>query len=444
MSGNNLFTNLKEIQLTNDLKGHFIHTNGSFSPDNNWLVYDTRNDDTHIARTGSIEMINVNTLEVRRLYNTKNQTKNGPGVGAVSFNPKRNQVLFIHGLQECNKISPYSFSRRTGVSIKTHSPQEPIFLDARDVMPPFTQGALRGGTHAHSWSSDGKWVSFTYNDDIMMKLSLQTGSKIKDLRMVGIMAPLGPVNVDNNSSSENLNGKMFSVVISEILENPEPGSNQIDRAYGDGWVGNKGYRKSNGQKQNRAVAFLGDTIDEKGNKLTELFIVDIPNDISKSNLKKPLEGTEKTRPNPPLHTVQRRVTYTNERKYPGIISFGNPVRSNRDGTLLFIIMKDEKGISQIYSVSSNDGLIEKLTDNNLSIDTSFDISPDGRYLVYGINENVYITDILLANTFIKFSNNEQENKSLRGLQWSKDGKSIAYNRKVFQNGFDYFQLFVLK
>ena len=40
----------------------------------------------------------------------------------------------------------------------------PIFIDARDVTAPFTPGALRGGTHAHAWSGDGKWISFTYQD----------------------------------------------------------------------------------------------------------------------------------------------------------------------------------------------------------------------------------------------------------------------------------------
>ncbi len=444
MKGIELFSNLKEVQLTTEKYGHFLHSSDSFSPDDNWIVYDTRNDDTQISITGRIEMVNINSMITVQLYNTKSQTEFGPGVGAVTFNPKRDEVLFIHGLQNCNKTSPYSFSRRTGVSVKTDSPHIPVFLDARDVIQPFTQGALRGGTHAHSWSSDGKWVSFTYNDDIMMRLSLQTGSKLKDLRMVGVMAPLGPVNVDDNSSGENLNGEMFSVIVTEVSENPELGSNQINRAFDDGWVGNKGYTKLNGQKQNRAVAFLGDTNDKKGNKLTELFIVDIPDEISKSNFIKPLEGTETTRPNPPLNTIQRRITYTNERKYPGIISHGNPVRSNHDGSLLFVIMKDEAGITQIYSVSSKNGFIDKLTANKSPIDTSFDISPNGRYLVYGINENVYITDILLTNTFKIILNNKNKNKSLRGLQWSNDGRSIAYNRKVSLNGFDFFQIFILK
>lgn len=259
-------------------------------------MYDTRNDGTHIGITGSIEMVNIDTKKNIQIYNTNNQTVFGPGVSAVSFNPKRNQVLFIHGLQNCSQERPYAFSRRTGVSIKTESPQVPIFLDARDITEPFTPGALRGGTHAHSWSPDGEWASFTYNDDVLTKLAEMPNSLVRDLRMVGVMAPLGSVKVDVESSGENTNGEMFAVIITEVFEEPMLGSNQIDRAYADGWIGNKGYVKSNGQIQERAIAFLGDTRDSSGANLTELFVVDIPNDITKSATEKPVEGTTKTRP----------------------------------------------------------------------------------------------------------------------------------------------------
>lgn len=37
-------------------------------------------------------------------------------------------------------------------------------LDARDLTPPFTPGALRGGSHVHVWDAAGDWVSFTYED----------------------------------------------------------------------------------------------------------------------------------------------------------------------------------------------------------------------------------------------------------------------------------------
>ncbi|TLP71093.1 DUF3748 domain-containing protein [Maribacter sp. ACAM166] len=76
-------------------------------------------------------MVNINTKTTVQLYNTISQTEFGPGVGAVTFNPKRNQVLFIHGLQNCNELIPYSFSRRTGVSVKIDSPPKTIIFGCK-------------------------------------------------------------------------------------------------------------------------------------------------------------------------------------------------------------------------------------------------------------------------------------------------------------------------
>src|SRR5690606_37839052 len=65
-----------EIHLTDAPQGHTLHNTQVFSKDGKWIVYDTRNDDTQIGRTGSIEMVNVQTGEVRVLYRTENQTVN--------------------------------------------------------------------------------------------------------------------------------------------------------------------------------------------------------------------------------------------------------------------------------------------------------------------------------------------------------------------------------
>jgi hypothetical protein len=45
---------------------------------------------------------------------------------------------------------------------------------------------------------------------------------------------------------------------------PAPGSDEINRAYEEGWVGN------------HALAFIGDTLSVNGDKVPELFIVELP------------------------------------------------------------------------------------------------------------------------------------------------------------------------
>src|SRR5690606_964702 len=169
------------------------------------------------------------------LYRTESQTAYGPGVGAATFSPLDDRVLFIHGIRNADINRPYGVTRRTGVAVDIDRPGHPVFMDARDITPPFTRGALRGGTHAHSWSGDGQWISFTYNDYVMEQLA-KTASGVRDLRTVGIMVP-GTVKVPFDGSLENNSGICFSVVVTDVTENPEPGSDAIDKAFDECWIG---------------------------------------------------------------------------------------------------------------------------------------------------------------------------------------------------------------
>src|SRR5690606_36965918 len=142
--------------------------------------------------------------------------------------------------------------------------------DARDITPPFTTGALRGGTHAHNWSADGKWISFTYNDFVISQLE-KIDSSVKDLRTVGAMVPGHPVHVPYDASKENNSGEMFSVVVAKVTQHPQPGSDEIDKAFDEGWIGVKGYQKSDGSWQRRAIAFQGEVTNSDGTKKAEVF-----------------------------------------------------------------------------------------------------------------------------------------------------------------------------
>lgn len=434
---------MKEEQLTIENKGHNLHNTQVFSPDDQWIVYDNRNDETHIGQNCCIQMVNINTHAIRLLYTTAHQSVYGPGVGAATFNPIDQKVLFIHGLLNSDSSRPYGIDRRTGVAIETAQPGLPVFMDARDVVSPFTPGALRGGTHAHTWSADGKWVSFTYNDAVMAELG-KKDKKVKDLRMVGVMAPYGPVKVNKEPNGENNDGKMFTVVVTRVTENPAPGSDEIEKAYEDGWIGTNGYVRLNGTRQKRAIAFLGDTRDSANNLLTEVFITDVPNDITKAVPENPVEGTEKSRPMPPTGTNQRRLTFTADRKYPGVQGPRHWMRSKPDGSLIFFMMKDDVGIVQFYAVSPNSGSIRQITKNKFSVETTFNISPDGNYLVYGSDNAIYITEIVNGKTKQVSPVHTGNTGKVSNVNWSNNGKIIAYNRKVSSGDTSYYQIFILK
>ena len=231
----------KERQLTSGPQGHTINPSQVFSDNDQWIVFDTRNDDTGIGKTGSIGMVNTHSGETRELYHTKNQTDFGPGVGAAAFSPVDKRVLFLHGIRNADSEKPYDLTRRTGIAVDIDHPGIPLFMDARNIVAPFTPGALRGGTHAHSWSADGKWISCTYNDYVLQQLS-KTDSSVKDLRVVAVIAPFGKVSVPVNGE-ENNNGEMFAAVVTRVTADPKPGTDEIDRAFDETWIGKNGYQK---------------------------------------------------------------------------------------------------------------------------------------------------------------------------------------------------------
>src|SRR5690606_28213760 len=106
----------------------------------------------------------------------------------------------------------------------------------------------------------------------------KTASGVRDLRTVGIMVP-GTVKVPFDGSLENNSGICFSVVVTDVTENPEPGSDAIDKAFDECWIGKSGYQKSDGTHQQRAIAFQGNVRNTEGETVTEIFVIDLPDEV---------------------------------------------------------------------------------------------------------------------------------------------------------------------
>jgi len=427
---------IKEKQITFDDKGHLLNHTQIFSADGKWVVYDTRNDDSKIGSTPSIEMVNLETGEMKELYRTQNQTEYGPGVGAATFSPVESKVIFIQGVRNANKEKPYGFTRRTGVAIDINNPGNPIYMDARDVVPPFTAGALRGGTHAHSWSGDGEMIVFTYNDYVIEQLS-KNNSAIQDLRTVGVMFP-GKVSVRQDSDLENNNGEMFSVIISAVKENPTPETDEIDKAFDECWIGKEGYINSQGKRVKKAVAFQGNVRDAKGNSKTEIFIVDLPEDLTRAG-ENPLQGTEETRPGIPVGVKQRRLTNLMN----GVQGPRHWLRSTPDGSSLIFLSKDKKGFINAYAVSVNGGPESQITNNEFDIQSGVNISPDGKYLAYVAKNAIFITHIETAETRQLTQSVADATKPASAVMWSPDGKKLVYNRYTENSKGNFLQIFSL-
>jgi len=427
-----------ETQLTRAAQGHTLNNRQVFSKDGNWLVYDTRNDDTQIGSTRTIACVHVKTGEVKVLYTTANASAYGPGVGAVTFSPTANRVLFIQGIRNADQSKPYSTTRRTGVAVDTDHPQQPHYLDARDISAPFTAGALRGGTHAHSWSGNGQRISFTYNDYVMEQLS-KTGAPVQDLRMVGVMVP-GAVQVAPDPSAENNSGEMFAMVVTRVTEHPQPGSDEISKAFDECWIGEKGYQKKDGTHQPYAIAFQGDVRDKAGHLITEVFVTDLPDQFKAAHKTPLLAGTPTTRPAVPEGVVQRRVTHTPQ----GITGPRHWLRTTPDGSLIFFLAKDDSGLIQLFCVSPNGGAVKQVTHHAFSVQGQFNLSPDGNLIAYPADNSLFVTDRRTgASTRItpKFSDADGP---LGAPNWSPDGNTLAYNRYVDSPQGRFLQIFLLR
>ena len=211
--------------------GHFLNHRQAQLCSSQTLLYDTRNLDSDIAKTRRIEAVDLSDDAIYLLYDTSSDSPHGPGVAAAVCHPLRSTALFIHGLFSCNETNPYSMTRRFGglLDIDTTQMKDATQLIDKTQLPtvlssesspkhssaslPVTPsssntatskvralenrsldthvpwGTLRGGTHAHSFSPDGRWVSFTYNDAVCASRDPQL-----DRRTVGI-ALLNPTAV---------------------------------------------------------------------------------------------------------------------------------------------------------------------------------------------------------------------------------------------------------
>ncbi|CAH0994797.1 hypothetical protein EMA8858_00909 [Emticicia aquatica] len=418
---------LPEKQLTHDLSyNHDLDNNDNFSPDNQWLVYDTRTEEGGIAASAKIEKVNIETREKIIVYQVANNHEWGPGVGAASYSPTENAVVFIHGLASVTENNPYQQWRRTGVIIDEANVEKPIFMDARDIYFPYTKGALRGGTHRHEWSGNGQWIGFTYNDAIMKALEDSTGEK-RNLRTIGVAKKDNPVSVKQNNNGENIAGEWFSSIVVRVVANPKFGSDEISNAAGDSWVGKNGYLKPDGKRQ-MARAFIGTVRNKNGESVDEVFIVDIPNEIDVEGEYGALEGTKNVLPMPPKGATQRRLTFTAESESAGCIGI---VRSSPEGDLLAFLAKDKQNVRQIFTINPNGENLNQITFHKTDVEGSLRWHPSGKSVFYICAGSIHQCEIGFGDFETRVQQISKPSYiSPTNLVISHDGKILAFNRAI--------------
>jgi hypothetical protein len=428
-----------ERQVTFDsVYDHLLDNNDNFSPDDRFLVFDTRTP-AGIHESRLIAKVEIATGRITPLYRPEHVGRFGPGVAAASYAHKRDEVIFIHGpLHPSGVENQYEKHRRVGCIVSGAGGSGHRFADARNTKPPFTPGALRGGTHRHDFSGDDQWIGFTYNDAVVRTHGIQI-SKNFDLRTIGVTKLGRPVHVPEAGqfSSE---GAGFSVLVVVVTPDPKPGSDELSHAAGDSWVGLSGYRQSDGRRQ-RARAFIGTTRDTQGRPVDELYVVDIPEDITRPGPLGPLEGTETTFPMPPTGTVQRRLTHTEKSPFSGCQGIA---RSSPDGERISFRMRDAEGAWQIFLIPPRGGQPQQATFIEGGVDTDARWHPSGNAIACVAGNRILVTKVRPGSQFGHSTVVSERSPNPFALVWSNDGKTLAWNRVVKTDGKDVIQIFVAR
>jgi hypothetical protein len=407
-------------QLTDSPYGHILTNTAVWSPDGKWIVYDTRSDAAGSVFDGTrIERVHVDSGRVEVLY----ESRNGACCGVVTCHPTRDEVVFILGPEHPTPDWQYLACHRQGVIVDANNPGVARPLDARNLVPPFTPGALRGGTHVHVFSPNADFVSFTYDDHLLTELG-------SNQRNVGVSIVEVPISVPK-SHPRNHDGTAFSMLVTKTENNPQPGSDEICRAYEDAWI------------DDRQITFLGDVISESGQRITELFVVELPDDLTQPG-EAPLAGTETLPPAPPSGTIHRRITFTMDRKFPGVQGPRHWPRSSVEGQIAFL-MRDDSGIVQLWTVSPEGGEPQQITDNDFDIASAFSWHPDGEHLAAVADDSVWIINTKSHETR-RLNAPVHEPSSPRGeaCVFSLDGSRIAYVQPVARSGAIFNQIFVVE
>lgn len=432
---------MKERQITSSPQGHVLTNVNVWSPDGKWIVYDVRSDVAGSVFDGSrIEAVNVNSGEVKLVY----ESKDGANCGVATFSPAAMKIAFILGPEHPTADWSYSAYHRRGVIVDFAKPGAAVALDGRDILPPFTAGALRGGSHVHIFSGDGQWLSFTYEDHILATADRSPAAPPCDLnqRNIGISAASKTVSV-NKDHPRNHDGSHFTVLVTRTHNQPRPGSDEIQRAFEEGWVGTNGYVKSDGTRQKRALAFQGEVISESGTPVSEVFVVDIPDEVDQPG-DGPLQGTSATRPSPPLGTVQRRLTRTADRKHAGISGPRHWLRSSPDGARIAFLMKDDDGIVQLWTISPSGGPMAQLTHSQWSIESAFTWNSDSSAIACVIDRSVFLINSQTGKlTRLTPPTDLAAAPRPEACAISPDGKQIAYVRNITSDGISHNQIFVV-
>ena len=397
----------EEKQITFSPKNHMLDNNDNFSPDGRFLCYDTRETvGSGIDNSQSIEKVEIATGVETVLYNPPSiiGAQAAPGVGAVSFSPVADEVIFIHGplLEDVKSRGWYGKPNRNGASVPGDGSARLTWVDLRDVdtTRPTLPGAHRGGTHRHEFSVDGSRIGFTYDDFLLPQYE----------RSIGYM--------EKNPKAPKPATHYFAMLV-PVVEKGTSKIGDIERASADSWVGAAGTMR----------AFIGVVRDKDGDDgLTEsLFVIDLPKD---TDITTAFSGSATEYPRPPKGVSIRRLTQSKA---------GGIVRGSLQGDRIAYYAAAPDGKTQVFIIAS-DGSEQSDDPAKRPVQATFleqgsnsnvRWHPSGNSIISVSNGAIVATCVQPGERFGKSVFLTPQDDGDRGdLVFSQDGKRIAYCRAV--------------
>lgn len=439
---------MHERRLSFAPHGHLLTNVATWSTDSRWLLFDTRSapdggvfDGTRIAR------LDVVTGRVETLY----ESRHGACCGVVTASPVDDRCVFIKGPERPTDAWHYGPARRQGVVVDMSRPGSAEPLDARDLVAPYTPGALRGGTHVHVFSGDGSLVSSTYEDAVLDDVRDAAGGaddavRERNRRGVAVSICGRPVQVPAGHE-RNHAGSAFTVLVTQLTDAPRPGGDEPCRACEEGWIGSAGYVRADGSRQRHALAFQGQVVTAAGGTIAEVFVVDLPDDPRQLELPGAgsLAGTPTTRPAPPRGVTQRRVTFTADRPHPGLAGPRHWLRSSPDGSRIACLMRDDHGVVQVFTVSPLGGEPEQVTRDGWGVSSAFTWSPDGSRIAYVADSSVMTVDVATGSSRrLTHPTPGPTAPRPEACVFSPDGRRVAFMRTLPTATGHFNQLFVVE
>jgi hypothetical protein len=428
---------MHERQVTCAAHGHMLTNSGVWSSDSRWIVYDTRSSpDGSIFDGTRIERVEVDWGRIELLY----ESCNGACCGVVTASPVDDRVVFILGPEHPTADWQYGPAHRQGVVVRATQPGVIQRLDARDLVPPFTAGALRGGSHVHTFSPDGRLVSFTYEDAVLdgppPAVEVMNSRREKNLRGIGLSVCDWPVRVPK-THPRNHDGTAFTVLVTQLTDDPRPGSDEISRAFEEAWIGTHGYLRPDGTRQRYALAFQGSVVTSSGETMSEVFVGELPDDPHR--LMEPgsgeLAGTLASRPAPPWGVVQRRLTFMASArhaglvKYPGIAGPRHWLRSSPDGGRIAFLARHDDGVVRLFTVGPTGGDPVAVTRDSWDVASAFSWSPDGERIACIGDGSVQLIEVA-SGTARRLTGPGAAPLRPEACVFSPDGRRIAFMQRV--------------